>query len=1840
MLKFHFAHIFRVEVDIVYRKGALSDAMANDCSGKQLKAQSVEEDQLVDNEDLSAPAFAKTCSDQSSDSGSTLRSPRLLTIWLGSGSSCIDFDVVTVHGIRDDYSTTWKRDNETLWIMDTLFEDRRIAEVDYAYDIDEDASIYEPNGIEFHAEELIGAYSQHRHLLGKENIDHPIVWVCHDLGGTIVKEALRLALTNPCKYGNIAMRTTAIIFLGTPHRFQSIEDAEGQLHDLLLLPGPEIRAGLLDKIRNLAIQVKKINDSFLDTKLLNHATIFSIVVDSVQNRRGSDDISISEGSESYNRLNQTTPFPLYTQMVGHAFEATCRHIINVTDAVVDDGGVVWARLLADRLDRIGCSIDISHKMLHIQARLLSLAPPTISLDMPFDQTQPASPVINWLKEQKPYTNFDKPGTGFRFLHLYSNQGSLADIKYISRLLYLHRDSAVQKPIQSNIYFEFDQWDARYNNLSSMLIYVMSIIISHFFKTPSKGLIFELNSLSEMHAWSFKDLYYVYRLLRSYNSTTRELTIFISCFDQCPSDQRRWFLERILEEQQYNESEYRLIFSSSTRNGLDVVGFPDAAGINIDDCPSMRIVKEEEAQELLLRLEVLLRRRPIYQSFRQSLKNVLEECEYAPFLGHCILKWLQGLPRGKPISEIRDIIHNLSPATAENTVRLMVSSLGQERKIRAEKIFNWVKHATEPWTLESLSEALLMDEFYDREPSFSDIDTQNLAAEMAESFSGIITIKNRDVKFIDPSFYAIPELGLDGDSNERAAQVNCSLAKVCLRYLQLQGVQRALDEFSSAVLYGDEDDEAAIDTVVISRPRTSLAEYAVQFWPNHYKASDNIKPRCLVREFFANIQVRGHWETLFWLLANPFIRPKQSYISEMPTYAMLGLEDIIDELLETRIGQSFFQLDCWFAISEAARAGHSTIVDKLLHHVSVDEEELKNALCYGAGQGNPDTVKFLVDKIPDFKAFEWPERLFHRASSIGLNDLLTIILQSTCRDDNDEAGKFSMSLAISNAVLWNCVSSAEILTASDPKPDLSGTHSIRGNITSLAAICGTPQMVKILLEAGGTLGDKLMLIRFTIAQYRHEALNLLITAGIEFISGEEDEAGKISLRPHLLSAAERGATECVRTLLSYAVKPDILGTVNLALYAAVENGHTDIARLLLDYEQNQDLNQQFSNKPMFLSTAIEAGNTELVSTMIQHGAEVNAVDPNFIYAKTPLSIAFLKRHLEIVKILIRNGADINYSGGTSYPPLIVALIYGDKESVEYILQDEKVDVHQVASNGITALIAATKYPPVVKKFLAKGLPINQDSVLFTALSRAVALNQHETIEILINHDPKPDLECVYGQYTGEEALMGYTALQLACYWYHSTCVKLLVDAGANVGFRNSKGEDALDILLDGNQDSKEAEECFRLLLFNRNSINAGYVNEKRQTRLHFIRRRTRVSIVELLAAAMAPIDTQDEDGYTPLAIAVREGNSVVARYLVERGANVNIFGPKFGSILHMAVENGDPSLVKFLFDAGADREAVDPRYGKSLLYTALTIDQGWKLERMVKYLVDEAKVPINKLGGDLDYPIIRVAAALRNNVMSTIRIMKFLIRRKAEVNVSDSQGRTALHIACLFSPMECIKALVEAGANVDTKDKFGRLPIHLAAGTDLIDAVAYLLDQYKGMDINVEDQDGWTPLMWAARSGSAGIITMLVQQGADVWVRGRGIGAGGQWSALKLMNFHDNNTDLRHLLEPKERVKVTSEGIEEWDGNFHEIKPGHQKGGYRCDSCFMDVVGRQWKCVECSFDFSLCFKCFNHRSDLHDLTHTFRVIEPLYREEDSRGDEDAAAEAKNSDGEDFDLDGDY
>ncbi|OTA62324.1 hypothetical protein K449DRAFT_51317 [Hypoxylon sp. EC38] len=134
-------------------------------------------------------------------------------------------------------------------------------------------------------------------------------------------------------------------------------------------------------------------------------------------------------------------------------------------------------------------------------------------------------------------------------------------------------------------------------------------------------------------------------------------------------------------------------------------------------------------------------------------------------------------------------------------------------------------------------------------------------------------------------------------------------------------------------------------------------------------------------------------------------------------------------------------------------------------------------------------------------------------------------------------------------------------------------------------------------------------------------------------------------------------------------------------------------------------------------------------------------------------------------------------------------------------------------------------------------------------------------------------------------------------------------------------------------------------------------------------------------------------------------------------------------------------------------------------------------------------------------------------------------------------------------------------------------------------------------------------MWAARSGGSFVVEDLLEKNADLWVRGHSYST--DWSPLKLANFHNRDRNIKRILVPQTLTRIGSNGkTEKWDEFFHKSRIGDSKG-IKCWSCFVKIVGIQWKCIECTHDVSLCFKCYSHRSTMHNPEHNFEEIGPLY-----------------------------
>lgn len=97
----------------------------------------------------------------------------------------------------------------------------------------------------------------------------------------------------------------------------------------------------------------------------------------------------------------------------------------------------------------------------------------------------------------------------------------------------------------------------------------------------------------------------------------------------------------------------------------------------------------------------------------------------------------------------------------------------------------------------------------------------------------------------------------------------------------------------------------------------------------------------------------------------------------------------------------------------------------------------------------------------------------------------------------------------------------------------------------------------------------------------------------------------------------------------------------------------------------------------------------------------------------------------------------------------------------------------------------------------------------------------------------------------------------------------------------------------------------------------------------------------------------------------------------------------------------------------------------------------------------------------------------------------------QIDIRTAQDETPLMLAALKGYTEICQKLIARGADVN---KPGWSPLHYAATGGHILVIRMLLDQYAYID--AASPNGSTPLMMAARYGSASAVKLLLEAGAD------------------------------------------------------------------------------------------------------------------------------------------------
>ncbi|KHE79373.1 ankyrin [Neurospora crassa] len=240
--------------------------------------------------------------------------------------------------------------------------------------------------------------------------------------------------------------------------------------------------------------------------------------------------------------------------------------------------------------------------------------------------------------------------------------------------------------------------------------------------------------------------------------------------------------------------------------------------------------------------------------------------------------------------------------------------------------------------------------------------------------------------------------------------------------------------------------------------------------------------------------------------------------------------------------------------------------------------------------------------------------------------------------------------------------------------------------------------------------------------------------------------------------------------------------------------------------------------------------------------------------------------------------------------------------------------------------------------------------------------------------------------------------------------------------------------------------------------------------------------KLLAEKMSDLNKlADKQDQTILHLAAQWGRADIAKYVLDKGTNIDQQDRGRHTALHHAAMNGHHEVVRVLLGAGARRDVKED----CLEWTAL------------------------------HYAVIRKR-------LETVQVLARRSYNETDdelgLDVKDHQGRTALHLAChleggateLRIAGDMVSVLIAAKATLNVTDAVGCTPLMYAAARTNLAAVRCLVD--KGADVDMRDGKRKRAKDYALDQAPRGkerdaVVKILSQHHGGEWPDGGGPGGG-------------------------------------------------------------------------------------------------------------------------------------
>ncbi|OUC40382.1 ankyrin repeat protein [Trichinella nativa] len=278
--------------------------------------------------------------------------------------------------------------------------------------------------------------------------------------------------------------------------------------------------------------------------------------------------------------------------------------------------------------------------------------------------------------------------------------------------------------------------------------------------------------------------------------------------------------------------------------------------------------------------------------------------------------------------------------------------------------------------------------------------------------------------------------------------------------------------------------------------------------------------------------------------------------------------------------------------------------------------------------------------------------------------------------------------------------------------------------------------------------------------------------------------------------------------------------------------------------------------------------------------------------------------------------------------------------------------------------------------------------------------------------------------------GTTALMLASAQGHFCCVRILVEAGADVNIRRKPQKC-------GSMHSRSANTGGLLLL---NLFSIGMMQQ-----FHFVFARASGTTALFFAAEEGHLEISRfllESGFDvvtnggmALFIAAQGNYMTIVKTFLEVGCDPNYSMSDGAHSLFVAAQNGHLEVVKILLQNGADvskaRNLSCLQDGATPLWISCQMGHASIVRELLLWgaNVDEARK-------DGATPLFK--ASHKGHTAVVEELLEFDPCLGLLAN-----GETALHAACLFGHQEIAKMLIRAGADVQLPNQAGETPLQLA-----------------------------------------------------------------------------------------------------------------------------------------------------------------------------------------------------